>query len=261
MKIALIETQIMWEDKKENLKNAKRYLDILQGKKIKMVLFPEMSFTGFSMNTNSTKENNFETVNLVKEWTQEYQMIIGFGWVKDCGEKCENHYTLIDNGEIISDYAKIHPFSYSDEDKYFSKGDKLSICNIDNFIVGLQICYDLRFPEVFQILSKKATLIIVSANWPKKRREHWNCLLKARAIENQVYVVGVNCVGTIGNLEYSGDTQIITPNGDICTPIETIKCEKDNIYIYDIENDVSDFRSAFPVKQDRQEELYKNILI
>lgn len=177
----------------------KRDLDILKDSGIQLALFPEMSFTGFSMNTSSTKEENMESIRLVQEWTQEYQMAIGCGWVKGSGDKCENHYTLINHGVIIADYVKIHPFSYSGEDKYFTKRNKLSICNVDNFVVGLQICYDLRFPEVFQILSKKASIIIVPSNWPKIRREHWNCLLKARAIENQVYLSGINCVGTIAS--------------------------------------------------------------
>ena len=104
-------------------------------------------------------------------------------------------------------------------------------------------------------------LIILSANWPKRRKEHWNCLLKARAIENQVYLAGINCVGIIGDLEYSGDTQIIAPDGNVCLPKDTIQLEKDNIYIYEIDNDVSDYRNSFPVKQDRQEELYKNLSV
>jgi len=263
MRIALVESHIVWENKEKNLRNAKRDLELLKDRGIQLVLFPEMSFTGFSMNTNCTKEDNMESIRLVQEWTQEYQITIGCGWVKNSGDKCENHYTLVNQGAITADYIKMHPFSYSGEDKYFTKGNKLSICNVDNFVVGLQICYDLRFPEVFQILSKKASLIIVPANWPKRRKEHWNCLLKARAIENQVYLAGINCVGIIGDLEYSGDTQIIAPDGNVCLPKDTIQLEKDNIYIYiyEIDNDVSDYRNSFPVKQDRQEELYKNLSV
>lgn len=192
---------ILWNQVIKKLMDTNEYefMDILKDSGIQLALFPEMSFTGFSMNTSSTKEENMESIRLVQEWTQEYQMAIGCGWVKGSGDKCENHYTLINHGVIIADYVKIHPFSYSGEDKYFTKRNKLSICNVDNFVVGLQICYDLRFPEVFQILSKKASLIIVPSNWPKIRREHWNCLLKARAIENQVYLSGINCVGTIAS--------------------------------------------------------------
>jgi len=113
----------------------------------------------------------------------------------------------------------------------------------------------LRFPEVFSIASHKADAIIIPANWPAKRREHWITLLRARAIENQVYIFAVNCVGNIGDLNYSGDSCVIKPDGEI---VEMASYEE-KLIIYDFQNDVAKYRSNFPVKQDRKVSLYHEL--
>ena len=93
-------------------------------------------------------------------YAKMYHIAIGFGWVKDCGKKSENHYTIMDKeGNIISDYAKIYPFSFSGEDKKFQGGEKINIFELDGIKFSTFICYDLRFPEIFQIASKEAHVI------------------------------------------------------------------------------------------------------
>ena len=246
MKIALFQMNIIWEDKKQNLSKLRTCLDKLRGMEVDLLLLPEMSLTGFSMNTNVTAEKNKETIAVIKELAKEYNISIGIGWtsltkdeylcidnsnLKDEKELnsttlCENHYTIVTpEKEELIDYIKLHPFSYAGEDKYFKSGDKLEFANYLNFNISTAICYDLRFPEVFQIMSKKADIIIVPANWPKKRAEHWKALLIARAIENQSYIVGINCVGNINNIDYSGDSVIINPNGEIVKPIQVLKID------------------------------------
>lgn len=254
MKIALYQTNICWEDKEKNYIQLEERLG--GTKNIDLFLLPEMSFTGFSMNTEKTKENDFKTVNRMSDYAKKYHTAIGFGWVKDCGEKSENHYTIVDKeGNAISDYAKIHPFSFSGEDKKFQGGQKIDIFEFDGIMFSTFICYDLRFPEIFQIASKKAHVILVPANWPQKRSEHWKCLLRARAIENQVYIIAVNCIGEIGGLNYSGDSCVINPNGEVL--IESFG--KAGIIVYELDNDVLDFRSDFPIKKDRRENLYRSL--
>jgi predicted amidohydrolase len=198
-------------------------------------------------------------------------MYIAFGWTKDTIDevneqdnnankststktKAENHYTVITpSGEIISDYTKIHPFSYANEDQFFHAGEQISQFQINDFTASTFICYDLRFPEIFQAASEKAQLIIVAANWPEARREHWRCLMRARAIENQVYMVGVNCVGEIGSTKYAGDSCIIDPQGNVLAELSY----QEGLLIYDIKNDVAHYRKEFPVKQDRKLNIYK----
>lgn len=256
MKVALGQMNIVWEDKDKNYIRVEQYLKTVHEKKVGLFLLPEMSFTGFSMNTNVTKEANLETVNKMIEYAQRYGVAIGFGWVKDCGKKSENHYTVVNKkGEIISDYVKIHPFSFSGEDQRFQGGESIEIFELGNMKFSTFICYDLRFPEIFQIVSKEAHVIIVSANWPASRSEHWKCLLRARAIENQVYILAINCVGDIGSLLYSGGSCIINPDGKVLMELPG----REGILEYELVNDVENFRNAFPMKRDRRVDLYFNL--
>lgn len=253
MRITLYQMHILWEDKEANYTRLENALKNTCINETDLFLLPEMSFTGFSMNVEKTKENNFKTVNRMSGYAKKYHIAIGFGWVKDCGEKSENHYTIVDReGRIVSDYAKIHPFSFSGEDKKFQGGKKIDVFELNGIKFSTFICYDLRFPEIFQIASKEAHVIIIPANWPEKRREHWKCLLRARAIENQVYIVAVNCVGEIGGLDYSGDSCVIDPNGEILVELS----KQERILEYELTDDVETIRKSFCVKNDRNEKLY-----
>ncbi len=254
MKIALYQMHIVWEDKQANIAKLEEKLKGISGKQIDLILLPEMSFTGFSMNTDVTGEEQPETVERMKVLAVQYGIAIGFGWVKDCGEKAENHYTVVDKfGTCLSDYAKIHPFSYSGEDVKFEGGDKLTSFVLEEVPFSGFICYDLRFPEIFQAASRKAHAILLPADWPAKRSSHWKALLQARAIENQVYIFAVNCVGQIGDLYYSGDSCVINPDGQVIQMLS----DEEGLVIYDFIDDVEQYRNSFPVKKDRREALYK----
>lgn len=270
MIIGLAQMHIAWENKELNKIYIEKYVEKFSEAVIgiddtAMLLFPEMSLTGFSMNTEITADENGESVEFVKKIADKYKVYLGVGWVKKQEELCENHYSIVStDGEMISDYVKIHPFSYSGEDRYFQGGDNLALCTIKDFGIGTAICYDLRFPELFQAMSKKAELIIVPANWPEKRCIHWSALLAARAIENQCYIAGVNCCGEIGGIIYSGDSVLHAPNGEIVAMHDVLSLDFEDmekglnqLFIYRIENDVDKERSSFPVKNDRREELYK----
>ena len=257
MKAALCQMDIVWEDKLQNYEKAKYYVEEAASKFADIILFPEMSFTGFSMNIDKTKEINEESIEIIQGFAIESRINIGFGWVKGNGSKAENHYTIINSkGKVILDYIKIHPFSYSSEDKYFISGNELKRCKLKGIEISTFICYDLRFPEVFQAVSKYVSLIVVPANWPEQRREHWICLLKARAIENQVYILGINCVGEKNGLYYSGDSCVIDPLGNIVE----ILSYKEGLLIQDIEDNIDKFRNEFLIKGDRKIDLYKKIL-
>ena len=262
MKIALGQLKICWEDKAANMEKLKVCLKELPG--VDLLLLPEMSLTGFSMNTEKTKELKRETVCQIQKLAEQYHTVIGVGWVKDLGTTCENHYSIVSpEGELL-DYAKLHPFSYGEESLHFTGGDTLPLCNYKGFEIGVQICYDLRFPEPFQILSKKADLIVVPANWPAARRDHWDTLLRARAIENQVYIAGINCAGSMGGQYYSGDSVLYRPDG---TAVKTERrvlpgreaTPEEAVFLCETDHQVKKYREAFPVKKDRREALYKKL--
>lgn len=260
IKIALAQTQIVWEDKERNYGIAEKRIREAVSRKAEAVFFPEMSFTGFSMNTDATKERSGRTIQRMRALAQQYHVSVGFGWVKDCTGvcgKCENHYTVVDSaGNVLSDYAKIHPFSYSGEDLRFQGGSSLTHFVLNGIPCSNFICYDLRFPEIFQAVSGKAHVIIVSANWPAKRREHWKALLRARAIENQVYILAVNCVGETGGVAYTGDSCVIDPDGNIRAELSG----NEDLIMMELTDDVERFRGEFPVKQDRREAFYARLL-
>lgn len=252
--VALCQTQIIWEDKQENILNAERMIMEAVGKNAEIVFFPEMSFTGFSMDIEKTKEDSMETVKNISKLASEYGVYIGFGWVKSSGKKAQNHYTVIDkDGKIVLDYIKIHSFQYGGEGEQFVPGDRLYSFTMKGIRFTPLICYDLRFPEVFRMKMDETDVYIVPANWPANRCDHWNTLLRARAIENQSYVLGINCVGDIGGLFYSGDTSAIDPNGNVVGHISG----KEAILYINIEKDSLEIRKSFPVRKDRRKEIYR----
>ncbi len=161
-----------------------------------------------------------------------------------CAEECEE--TVRWFSEVAQDYR---------EEQYYQPGDRPAFCSIEDHPWGGAICYDLRFPELFQVLSKKADAILVIANWPAVRSEHWKVLLRARAIETQSFVVGVNRVGVGNGINYSGDSMVVSPRGEIITPQYSGQ-EKLILCHLDLQ-DVEKARGSFPIKTDRKEPLYQ----
>ena len=247
MKVALAQTNIIWEDKEANLFQAESLISDAAKDSTDIRFFPEMSFTGFSMNTQVTGEKNRYAVDRISNIAKQGRIAVGFGWVRWHGDICENVYTILDpSGNPVSEYVKMHPFSYSSEDDYFVGGNKVVVADYKGVPFSTFICYDLRFPEIFRAVAKEAHVIVVPACWPAKRAEHWKALLKARAIENQVYILGINCQGNIGGLYYSGDSCVITPNGDVAVSMSG-EC---GLLTYNLVDNVDDYRNGFPVLKD-----------
>jgi len=261
MKIAVVSLKQLWEEKQQNLLSCEQYIQKASMAHADIIIFPEMTLTGFSMNTAQNGENETDsfTIQSFQALSLKYTISIIFGVVIKDGEKALNRAYITDKaGKILSFYSKIHPFSFSGEDRYFSSGDVLSTFEVENHTLGLSICYDLRFPELYGALAATCDIIINVANWPAKRIDHWNTLLKARAIENQIFVIGVNRTGQDGNnLDYVESSTIFNANGECLMPLE----EKENMKIYDIDKaSTKAFRETFSTVQDRKTDFYKNIL-
>ena len=260
MRVALCQLDIAWEDKKTNLEQAKVYIEEAKAEGAEIIFFPEMSFTGFSMNVDFIKEEHGETVKEVREMVAANQIAVGIGWVKaeEMGgqEIVKNFYTVIGSqGEILSNYVKIHPFHYAKEDSYYTSGNRISLFEYRERMFTTFLCYDLRFPEIFEIASRKTEIIVVPANWPQARKEHWTTLLRARAIENQVYMLGVNCVGEKEGQYFSGDSCVVDPNGNVMESLS----DQEGLIVLDIPNNTFQIREGFPIKQDRRPELYERL--
>jgi predicted amidohydrolase len=146
-------------------------------------------------------------------------------------------------------YRKIHPFSHANEHEVVRAGDQLVTVDVAGFRVSMFVCYDLRFANEFWQLAPDTDMYLVPANWPEARREHWMALLRARAIENQAYVVGVNRVGSGGGLDYSGDSRIVDPLGvELATASRT-----ESVLLADVSTEyVSEVRDRFRFLADRR---------
>lgn len=265
VKIGLLQYNTIWENMDSNLSKISEYCEKASKSGVKLLLLPEMSFSGFSMNTKDIASDRQEIIQATQKIAKENDILMGFGWVenaekdmkeRDNNRKCKNHYSVVGKNGIISDYCKIHPFSYSDEDKFFEGGTSLGLFELDGIRFGVAICYDLRFPDLFQLLSENAHVIIVPACWPEKRVEHWKVLLRARAIETQSYILGINCVGDIGGIQYLGESCIVDPNGIV---VAVAKMYSEEMLIYDLIDDVDYYRSIFPVRNDRRDDLYEEL--
>ncbi len=123
---------------------------------------------------------------------------------------------VIDQGEIVASYRKLHLFSTMQEDRFLAAGNRTLVAETSLGKLGIAICYDLRFPELFRKLALEgAEIICLPAEWPKPRQEHWNVLLRARAIENQLFLIAANCCGVQGKLDFFGHSQLVSPLGNL----------------------------------------------
>jgi omega-amidase len=261
MLIALASLNQSWENKAENLSAC---IELFKKAKLigaQLIIFPEMTLTGFSMNIGVTAEEQAAspTVKSFSELSNKFGIGAIYGVVFTRNLRATNNAIFCDkSGETIGVYEKIHPFSFSGEDKYFDGGEEILSVDFGLLKIGITICYDLRFPEIYSALAVKSDLIVNIANWPATRMEHWITLLKARAIENQVFIAGVNRTGVDQNgLNYTKSSIVVNPNGEVLEP----KLAAGDLDLYDIDkSSVTELKSRFFTTQDRKPDLYKSIL-
>jgi len=217
MKIALMQMNIIWEDKEKNLKKAEELIKKAQTYECEVAVFPEMFSTGFSMENSRISE---DPSGLILSRLCQLAANSGISIIAGVAVKVEDHfenraYIINNSGEIQDFYTKNYGFSYSGEDKKYKSGDKQITFNLNEVPSSVFICYDLRFPELFRTVAKSVSLIFIIANWPDSRIEQWDILLKARAIENQCFIIAVNRKGSDNyGLSYNGHSQIINPTGE-----------------------------------------------
>lgn len=220
LSVTLIQTSLLWEDKKANLSRFEEKIRPLKGQ-TQVVILPEMFSTGFSMKPEElAEEMSGESVSWMKRVAAENQVILtGSLIIKEEGHYYNRLIWMLPNGHYGT-YDKRHLFGYAGEDKHYASGSKRLIASVNGWKINLQVCYDLRFPvwarQQSQEEGPEYDLLVYVANWPERRRHAWITLLQARAIENQCYVIGVNRVGDDGNKIYhSGDSMLINPMGEV----------------------------------------------
>jgi predicted amidohydrolase len=215
MRIAAVQHDIVWEDAAATRDAVLPLLDQASAAGAELIVLTEMFATGFSMRPERFAEDEGGPVEqwLLAQASQRNAVLIGSIAQRGADGRYRNNAVVAAPDGRIDRYAKIHPFSYSGEHEQYAAGDKPLTVDIRGLRTSVFVCYDLRFADEFWPLAPDTDLYVVPANWPRERREHWRLLLRARAVENQAYVVGVNRVGSRKDLHYAGDSAIIDPLG------------------------------------------------
>jgi predicted amidohydrolase len=248
LKVSILQSDLFWEDVDANLAAFTEKFKHLNSK-TDLVVMPEMFASGFTM---KAKEKIAESYNNVLVWMLDASKTGTFvlmGSTIYCEKgKYYNRFIVAQPDGSLEFYDKRHLFSMGAENNHFTPGKDYIIVDVKGWKVRPFVCYDLRFP-VWCRNTDAYDIAIFSANWPEARREAWMTLLKARAIENQAYVLGVNCVGKDGNnLVYSGDAAIYNYLGEkemACEPHKDCFITKEISY-----ERLYTFRNNFPVLND-----------
>jgi predicted amidohydrolase len=252
VKVAAVQHDIVWEDREANFERLGPRVAAAAEQGARLVVLSEMFSTGFSMATDLIAEpdDGPSTQFLVNQARRYDVWVTGSIPERPAGaDRPFNQLVLAAPDGAVHRYAKIHPFGYGAEHEHYAAGDAFLTVEVDGVRCSFFVCYDLRFADEFWPLAPTTDCYVVPANWPQSRRAHWSALLRARAIENQAYVVGVNRVGEGGGLSYAGDSVIIDPLGDELANAGAAEC----IVMADVDPaQVKALRTRFPFLADRR---------
>lgn len=254
MRVAAIQHDVVWQDSVATRARLRPLIAQAAAGGAGLIVLTEMYATGFSMDVDAIAE--------VPGGPNEQFLIeqaAGHGcwllasiaqWAQtDSHHRAQNVAVLAGPTGQLHRYPKVHPFSYSGEQEHYAAGTSLLTVDVDGLRVSVFVCYDLRFADEFWGLAPDTDLYAVVANWPEPRREHWRTLLRARAIENQAYVVGVNRIGEGDGIRYTGDSVILDPLGrslaEASLTETVLVCEVDA-------GEVKRVRDRFPFLADRR---------
>ena len=242
LSIKALNLNIKWKDRNANYIQIENFL---KNENANLFILPEMFATGFCMDVDDVADENNESLIWLKNIAQyKNAAFCGSVSVKEDGQFYNRMFFVTPDGNTEY-YDKRHLFSYSGEDKIYTKGESRKMINFKGFRILLQVCYDLRFP-VFSRNKNDFDLILYVANWPQNRISAWETLLKARAIENQSFVFGLNRIGTDGN-------NLIYPESSYCFDAEgkVISNVSEQIVSAEVDLDtLQKFREKFPFLND-----------
>ncbi len=231
MKTVLIQTDIVWENPSKNRKNLEEKINAISDK-IDLIILPEMFTSGFTMQPDNVAETmNGDSITWLRNIAKNKNCAITGSLVITENNKLYNRMVFVFPDGEIQHYDKKHLFTLAGEDKIYTSGKEKVIVNYNDWKICLQVCYDLRFP-VFSRNTENYDLLIYVASWPKPRINAWDILLKARAVENLSYAIGVNRIGADNNnFEYIGHSQIVDELGNfIIEPTEN-----EGVFIADLD--------------------------
>lgn len=254
---SILQVNCLLDQFESNFENVKQYLLKLPEVDKHLVVLPELWTSGFTENLDQADLANREILSRLQLIAQEKNLLIAGSYIKKENEGFYNQLVIISPDNQIATYNKNHLFPQLNEFTNFKQGKKLSILHIWNIKIGMAICYDLRFPEIFRSYAyHNVEICILPAQWPQKRINHFNVLLQARAIENQMIMISANICGKINNTQFGGNSSIVDHLGVIQKKLEnqesfsSSQIEIDNVYKW---------RTEFPVLENIHYQSSKEI--
>lgn len=244
---------IAWSNTSDNVRKANAMID--DAPKADLYVLPEMFSTGFAICPEGiAEEEGSDTLSWMKRKAEEKDAAIAGSVAISSGGKYYNRLYFVKPDGSVAFYDKRHLFSYAGEDEHYTSGAERVVVEWRGVRIMLQVCYDLRFP-VFSRNHGDYDMVVYVAAWPTSRIHVWDTLLKARAMENQCYVAGVNRIGSDPNCDYCGHSVIISPYGkEIATCEEQMECTAQA----DIDMErLEAFRKKFPVLDDADKQLMR----
>lgn len=262
MLIAVAQINLEPGNKSKTIETISQYVEKASKKNVELIVFPEMCDTGYDMSivseeSSSRDDNTYQRISML---SKKHNINIAIGLSDKRGSDIFNTLSVFGkDGNIISQYDKIHLFTGDPvrEQDILSFGKNVVTFTLNNFTIGLQVCYDIRFPELSRkIILNGANLLVISAAWPKVRKEHWTSILKTRAIENQCYIAASNRTGTDAGISFAGNSMIISPLGEI---LESLSDDDENFIFANIDiQEVMETRKNLSVFNDRREDIYNS---
>lgn len=256
MRVAAIQLDIVWEDAPANFRRAEKRIQEAAALGATLVVLPEMFACGFSLRPDRVAEAPGGATELfLAEAAADLGVTIVAGVPLHLGAAKPNNCAVLvtPTGEVHR-AGKLHPFSFAGEHDHYTFANEVHTWSVGGLRVTPLVCYDLRFPEPFRLAADGTDLFVVIANWPERRRAHWQTLLRARAIENQAFVLGVNRVGDGDGLHYTGDSAIVSPWGERLAGA----AEQEAVLIADLDPQaITAARAAFPALRDRRPGAYR----
>ena len=252
MKVAIIQADTVWVDRDANFAQLAPLISAAAEQGAALVLLTEMFSTGFVVDRSDIGEpEGGVSSQFLSRLATQHNIWIGGSCPEETNDdpRSFNSFVLVSPQGTQHRYHKIHPFTYGGEDTYFRAGSEFVTVDVEGIRVTLFVCYDLRFADEFWKTAADTDVFLIPGNWPASRREHWMSLLRARAIENQAFVIGCNRVGSGGGLTYAGDSRVISPLGEVIAEAMDLP----TILYADISaEEVQSVRTRFPFMQDRR---------
>ncbi len=255
MKLFCAQVASVWEDPEATLEKVEPCIAKASREGGDLICFPEQFATGWDpRSTLHVQGINGPIVQRLQSLAEEYSIAILGSFRELTATLPRNSCVVIDaHGSVSSTYSKCHLFSPASEDRTYLRGDTISTFSLGGIEFGLAICYDLRFTSIFRLYADAGVqAVLVPSAWPESRLQHWELFIRARAVEYQIYIAGINPTGITPVDSYAGGSMVADPTGGLLFHAgrneELLSCDLDREYVARV-------RAAFPVIRDRRDDL------